>query len=136
MPKIPFQTPAKPMLHVVESIQQDTPDCAVPLTPGAVRLIPASGQINRAKSDTPANARVYGIITHKTPGNCPATAIRRGVISGYDFSNVNYDAPVYLDNDGDLSTDAGTVPVVVGRVIFLKGNKPGTPYNKGLSVEL
>lgn len=146
MPKIPLLNPApSPVvglptgprkLEIIESIMQDTPDCAEPVMPGAVRLVPASGDIALAKGDTADNARVYGMATRKAPKGLACTVIRQGVVGGYDLSTVPFDAPIYVDNDGDLSTTAGTVSVVVGRVIALKANVMGQPHDKAIAVEL
>ena len=124
-----------PYLRIVESIQQDTPDASVPLTPGPVRIVPADGTIDRAKSDVAGNAACYGVIVKRVPGGCASTVIRRGVIFGYDLSNVPFGALVYLDNDGDLSTAKGTIEVIVGRVIALKAAPYGQPNDKALAVE-
>jgi hypothetical protein len=134
MGKIPLVDPKA--LRIIESVLQDTPDLAVPLTPGPVKLIPASGKIDRAKADTVDNAKLYGILIKKAPGNSAGTLIRLGVVGGYDFTGVNFDTPIYLDNDGDLNTAPGTQNKRVGRVIPLKGQLHGLPYNKALSVEL
>lgn len=146
MPKIPLSIPAPSAvvglpngprkLEIIESNMQDTPITAEPTMPGAVRLVPASGKIAKAKGDIAANARVYGLATRKSPGGAPNTVIRQGVVGGYDLTGVPFDAPVYVDNDGDLSTTAGTVPVVVGRVIALNANLMGTLPDKAIAVEL
>jgi hypothetical protein len=133
MGKIPLVDPKA--LRIIESNLQDTPDLSVPLSPGPVKLVPATGKINRALATTAPNGRVYGILIKKTQGNLPGTVIRKGVVGGYNFTGINFDTDIYLDNDGDLSTDPGTVTIRVGRVIPLKGQLHGLPYNKALSVE-
>jgi len=132
MPKIPLINPKG--IEIIESILQDTPDTAEPTIPGPVRQVPANGNIARAKADVAANARVYGLATRKTPSKSPNTVIRIGVVGGYDLTNVPFDAPVYMDNDGDLSTDVGAVPVLIGRVIALKSNPFGTAKHKAIAV--
>ena len=146
MPKIPLSTPARSVvpglptgprkIDVIESVMQDSCVTAEPTMPGPVRLIPGQGKIGKAKADTPANARVYGLATRKTPGNDANTVIRLGVVGGYDLTGVPFDAPVYVDDDGDLSTTAGTVSVVVGRVIAMHANLRGTLPDKAIAVEL
>lgn len=134
MPKIPLLTAKR--IEIEESIQQDTPDCAEPITPGPVRLVTATGNIVRAKADAAPNARVYGIASRTAPQNTACTVIRRGVMYGYDFTGVAFDADIFLDNDGDLNTAPGTVATRIGRVIAVKANLLGKPHHKALSVEL
>lgn len=146
MPKIPLSSPIPSLvpnlpggprkLEIIESIMQDSCITAEPTMPGPVRMIPANGKIAKAKADTPENARVYGLATAKRPSISPNTVIRQGVVGGYDLTGVPFDAKVYVDNDGDLSTEAGTVPVVVGRVIALNANLMGTLPGKAIAVEL
>ena len=67
----------------------------------------------------------------------PVTAIRKGVMDGWDLSALDYDAPVYLsDTDGRLSTVAGTTSVVMGRVIPATSVSLGTAYDKILGLEV
>lgn len=146
MPKIPLSTPAPSAvvglptgprkLEIIESIMQDSCITAEPTMPGPVRLVPANGKIAKAKADTPANARVYGLAVSKRPSISANTVIRQGVVGGYDLTGVPFDAPVYVDDDGDLSTTAGTVAVVIGRVIALNANLMGTLPDKAIAVEL
>ncbi len=146
MPKIPLSTPAPSAvvglptgprkLDILESVMQDSCITAEPMMPGAVRLVPANGKITKATADTVENARVYGLATAKRPSVSANTVIRQGVVGGYDLTGVPFDAPVYVDNDGDLSTEAGTVEVIVGRVIALHANLIGTLPDKAIAVEL
>ena len=146
MPKIPLSTPAPSAvpglptgarkLDIIETVMQYTPITAEPTMPGAVRMIPATGQIVKAKADTAENARVYGLATRKTPSRTPNTTIRQGVVGGYNLADVPFDAKVYLDNDGDLSTESGTVPVVIGRVIAINAHLLGETPGKAIAVEL
>lgn len=85
----------------------------------AVRLDTSSGKLTKSNGTSTSEARVFGIAT-RTPEatGLGVTIVRHGVLDGFDLSGLNYDAPVYLsDTDGALSTSAGTVEKVVGRVI-------------------
>ena len=146
MPKIPLSTPAQSLvpnlpagprkLEIIESVMQDSCITAEAMMPGPVRLVPANGKITKARCDTPANARVYGLAVSKRPSISANTVIRQGVVGGYDLTGVPFDAPVYVDDDGDLSSEAGTVAVVVGRVIALNANLMGTLPDKAIALEL
>ena len=124
---------------IVESIHQMTLPAAEVIVPGApVRLDVSTGRFTNANGTTAAEARVWGIATgkHATVAGTPLTAIRRGVIDGYNFTQA-YDAAIYLsDTDGTLGDTAGTVSTVIGRVIPATATTLGTAYDKLLSVEL
>lgn len=127
-------------VEIVESIEQMTLPTDEAVNPGqAARLATATGKFTKANATTAPEARIYGIATGglaNTSGQ-PVTAIKKGVIDGYDLSGLNYDAPVYLsDTDGALDTAAGTVSVVVGRVIPATGQTLGTALDKLLLVDL
>lgn len=127
-------------LEVVESRSQMTLPTAEVCSPGqAVRLDTSSGKFTKANGTTAPEARIYGIVVggKANVANEPVTAIRKGVIDGYDLSGLAYDAPVYLsDTDGALADAAGTVSVVVGRVIPATSTTLGTAFDKLLLVDL
>jgi len=126
-------------VSVVESIHQMTLPAAENITPGApVRLDTTSGKFTAANGTTAAEARVWGIAVGNAviKAGMPVTAIRRGVLDGYAFTQA-YDAPIYLsDTDATLADAAGTVSTVVGRVIPGTSTTLGTAFDKLLSVEL
>lgn len=136
MTAIALVTAAK--VEVVESIRQMTLPAAEAIVAGApVRLDTSTGKFTNANGTTAPEARVWGIAVHSAAAGEPVTAIRNGVMDGFDVSGLAYDAPVYLsDTDGRLDTAAGTVSVVVGRVIPATGTTLGTAFDKILSVEL
>lgn len=127
-------------LEIVESIEQMTLPTAETVHPGqAARLDTSSGKYTKANGTTAPEARIYGIATggKANVANEPVTAIRKGVVDGYDLSALAYDAPVYLsDTDGTLADAAGTVSVVVGRVIPGFGITLGTAADKLLFIDL
>lgn len=125
-------------LHVVESIIQMTLPAAEAITAGqAVRIDTTSGKFTLAKGTEAGEARIYGIAVKTTAAGMPVTAIRKGVLEGYNLSGDAYDAPVYLsDTDGTLAQGNGTVTVVVGRVIPATAAALGAAYDKLLFVDL
>ncbi len=66
-------------------------------------------------------ARVMGIALNAAGVGQAVSVILQGHIEGFALSGVAYDAPVYLsdNNSGILGDAAGTVSVVVGRVMPL-----------------
>lgn len=125
-------------VEVVESIRQMTLPAAEAIVAGApVRLDTANGKWTNANGTVAAEARVWGIATRTAAAGEALTAVRNGVMDGFDLSGLAYDAAVYVsDTDGRLDTAAGTVSTVVGRVIPATSNTLGTAYDKVLSVEL
>lgn len=126
-------------VSIVESIHQMTLPAAEAITPGApVRIDTSTGKFTAANGTAAGEARVWGIATGKKaiPAGWPVTAVRRGVLDGFTFSQA-YDAAIYLsDTDATLADAAGTVSTVVGRVIPATAVTTGTAYDKLLSVEL
>jgi len=126
-------------VEIVESIQQMTLPAAEAITPGApVRIDTATGRFTNANGAAAGEARVWGVATGQAAfaAGQAVTAIRRGVLDGFVFTQA-YDAAIYLsDTDGRLADAAGTVSTVVGRVIPATATTTGTAYDKLLSVEL
>lgn len=125
-------------VHVVESVIQMTLPAAEAITAGnAVRIDTTAGTFTKANGTTAGEARIYGIAVKTVAAGLPVTAIRKGVMDGWDLSTLNYDAAVYLSNtDGTLADGAGSVSTVVGRVIPTTSETLGTSYKKILFVDL
>lgn len=125
-------------VEVVESVIQMTLPAAEAITAGmAVRIDTTTGKWTKAKGTEAGEARAWGVATKTVAAGMPVTAIRKGVMDGWDLSAMAYDDPVYLsDTDGRLSTVAGTVSTVLGRVIAGTSTTLGTAYDKILSVEV
>jgi len=126
-------------VEVVESLEQMTLPAAEALSPGdAVRLDTTTGKFTKANGTTAGEARIYGIAvgTHAVAAGIPVTAVRRGALDGYAFTQA-YDAAIYLsDTDGALADAAGTVAVVVGRVVPGASELLGGAFAKLLYVGL
>ncbi len=126
-------------VEVVESIEQLTLPAVEAITPGSpVRLDTSTGKFTNANGSTAAEARVYGIAvgSHAISAGMPVTAVRRGVLDGFSFSQA-YDAAIYLsDTDGSLADSAGTVSTVVGRVMPGISELNGSAFAKLLHVGL
>jgi hypothetical protein len=122
-------------IHIVESIQQKTLVCTEAVVAGAPVRIHTDGKWTNANGSTAGEARVWGIATNSAAAGIPVTAVRRGTLDGFTFSQA-YDAAIYVsDTDGRLGDTAGTVSTIVGRVV--PGTAVvGTTYDKLLSVEL
>lgn len=125
-------------VEIVESIIQMTLPTAEAITAGmAVRLDTTNGKWTKANGSGAAEARAWGVATRTAPSGGALTAIRKGVMDGWDLSALDYDAPIYLsDTDGRLSTVAGSTSVVIGRVIPGTSTTLGTAFDKIASIEV
>ena len=124
-------------VRVVESLEQMTLPAAEAITAGMpVRIDTTTGRFTAGNATVAGEARIYGIATQTVPAGLGVTAIRRGVMDGWNFDAMAYDAAVYAsDTDGRLADAAGTVATaIVGRVIPGTSTTLGTGYDKLLLV--
>lgn len=123
-------------IHIVESIQQKTLPATETILAGAPVRIHTDGKWTNANGTTSGEARVWGIATKSVIAGEALTAVRRGTLDGYTFSQA-FDATIYLsDTDGTLGDTAGTVSTIVGRVVPGTAVVNGATFDKLLSVEL
>ena len=136
MPDIGLKTAGR--IEVVQSFIQHTFAPAEAITPGqAGRIDTGNGKATKANASNAAEARVFGISASSSARNTGVTLIRKGILDGFDLSGLAFDALIYLSNtDGALSTDPGTVNVVVGRVIPGFASPIGSGPDKLLLVDL
>lgn len=126
-------------LNVVESIQQMTLPFAESVNIGQlVRIDTTTGKWTKANGTDAAEARVWGILVSKDAAGAVGTAIRKGVVDGFDLASLAYDLAIYMsDTDGGLADDAAsTVDVVIGRVIPAWSTTLGTAADKLLEIDL
>lgn len=118
-------------VRVVESLEQATLPAAEAITAGmAVRIDTSSGKFTKANATTEAESRVYGIATRSVAAGEAVTAVKRGVLDGYDIASLAYDATVWLSaTDGLLADAAGAMQTPIGRVI------PGTAVTVGTALD-
>ena len=101
-----------------------------------VRLDTSTGKFTNSNGTTAAEARIWGIATRMVAAGEALTAVRRGFLAGFTFTQA-YDAAIYVsDTDGRLADAAGTVSTVVGRVVSGWSQLLGAAADKLLSVEL
>ena len=125
-------------IRIVESIVQDTKPAAEAIVAGApVRIDVTTGRFTNSNGTSTAEARTYGIATRSVGAGETVTAVKVGVLDGFDFTSQAYDAAIYVsDTDGRLADAAGTTSKLAGRVIAGTATTLGTAYDKFLSVEL
>ena len=101
-----------------------------------VRLATTTGKFTNGNGSSAGEARIFGVATKTVAAGEPLTAVRKGIMAGYTFSQ-NYDAAMYAsDTDGRIGDAAGTVSLVVGRVVPGTANLIGANPDKLLLVDL
>lgn len=125
-------------VRVVQSFTQHTFVADEAIAAGAiVRIDTTSGKATNAKGTTAAEARAFGIATHKAVAGQPVTVIRRGIIDGFDLSGLTFDDDVFLsDTDGVMADAAGTVSKIVAITVPGFATTLGTAADKLLFVDL
>ncbi len=136
MSDIALVTPNK--IEVVESVIQVTLPAAEAIVAGApVRIDTSSGKFTNSNGTSTAEARTFGIATRTVAAGMPVTAIRKGVLAGFNLDTPAFDADVFVSNtDGRLADAAGTVSRIVGRVLGATATTTGHAFDKLLFVDL
>jgi hypothetical protein len=111
-------------VHVVESIEQMTLPAAAATEAGAPVAIDTAGKFVAADADGSGTLPItYGIATRSVAAGEPVTAVRRGVLAGWNFTGVDYWTNVLLaDTAGEITvtsseSNGGSADVIIGRVI-------------------
>jgi hypothetical protein len=124
-------------LDVEESIEQMTLPAAVDMNEGTPVYVNSSAQFAKGDASVSGTTNgLYGITVRKVKAGEPVTAIAKGVVGGFTFTQA-YGALIYLsDTEGRIGDAAGTVSKVVGMVIPAYGQPRGTSAAKLLRVNL
>jgi len=118
--------------HLGERAEVSVPAGAA-LPAGATVRFDANGKAVTASAGAAGTADIYGINVTRgvNQANITCQVVRRGKVMLYDASGANvlaglaYGAPVYAsDTAGRLSNAAGTVSVVIGRVVPIWSTNP------------
>jgi len=130
-------------VEIVESLEQMTLPTDEAVSPGQVaRIAAATGKFTKGNASSAAEAAIYGIATGGVANvaGIPVTAIKKGVLDGYDLSGLDYGDPVYLSvTDGaltDTTPGAYGEDILVGKVVPGTSTTLGTAYDKLLLVDL
>jgi hypothetical protein len=123
-------------IEVVESIEQMTLVATEAILAGAPVRIHTDGKFTNGNGTSTTENDVYGIATESVAAGEPVTAIKRGVLDGFTFTQA-YWATIYVsDTDGRLGDAAGTASKIVGKVIPGTSTTNGTAFDKLLLVNL
>jgi hypothetical protein len=124
-------------IEIVESTKQATSPAGEAITAGAPVRYNTSGQFVNGNGTTATEAAIYGIATRTVVAGEAVTAVKIGVLDGFDFTDQDTGDAIYVsDTDARLGDAAGTVSVMVGRVIAAHGQPLGTAADKLLDVNL
>lgn len=122
------------------TVMQHTFVAASDITAGApCYLLAASGKCAHADANAAAPINtVWGIATKTVLAGEPVTLVRRGIMNGWDFTNVAYGEGVFVsDTVGRLAdTVSGTTALTVGHVIPVFATNLGVAADKALLVEI
>lgn len=105
--------------EVDESIDQSPSfPASVDIDAAAAVRLDANGKWALASGADAAGSTHVHVAAKKVRAGDSVTGIRNGVIDAYDVSALAFNAPIYLSNTpGKLGTTAGTVAVIIGRVV-------------------
>jgi hypothetical protein len=129
-------------VHVVgHPIEQLDLICSVDVGAGDVVAVVSSStgasQWVKADASTGTKNRAYGVATRTQKIGLPLTAIRKGRMSGWNFTDQDYDELIYLSNTiGEMADAAGDVSVIIGRVVPAIANPTGSAADKILEIDV
>jgi hypothetical protein len=123
-------------VEVIQSHCQLTLVAAEAITAGACVRIDTDGKFTNGNGTSTTENNIFGIATRTVAAGEPVTAIRRGLMDGFTFSQA-YAAPIYAsDTDGRLGDAAGTASKLIGMVVAGTSNLIGTSPDKILLVDI
>lgn len=111
--------------------QQRTLAAGADITAGQAVQESSTGKWTLANATTAALARNAYVATRTVKSGESVTAVREGLLDGYDLSGLAYNAPVYLsDTAGTLADAAGTVSHIMGYVEAGTGQQITSAHDK------
>lgn len=103
-----------------ENMETRTVRMSAAVTAGQLVYITAAGLGALASGAVAGTAQARGIALRAAAIGEVTSILLQGEVEGFDVSGLNYDVPVYVsDTAGALDTAAGTVNVIVGRVVSI-----------------
>jgi hypothetical protein len=106
---------------------QHTLPAAVAITAGQGVFVNSAGKFALASGATVGARGFFGVATRTCAAGEACTALRRGIMDGWDLSALAHDAPVFVSNtDGALDSAAGTLSIQIGRVLPVWGEALGS----------
>lgn len=122
-------------VNIEESIIQDTQPAGENLVAGQVVAYNAAGRFVKAAANAAAGG-MYGVVRRTVVQGESVTAVRKGVMEGFNLDALNPGALVYSSaTSGAISDTAGT-GTVLGRVIPGRSNRANQAADRLLFVDL
>src|SRR5262245_8574536 len=123
-------------MDVIESIEQATLIAASAITAGMAVGIDSNGKFAPASDATAgAAALFYGIATSSAAAGQAVTAIAQGIVGGFVLSSQAFKAAVFLNGtSGGIGDAAGTSSKVIGEVVPVRSQQPGSNPDKALRI--
>lgn len=132
----------RPELTIADAnfLQTKTLPASEAITCGApVRIVPSStgaGKWANGNATDEAENKVWGIATRTVVAGEAVTAVRKGIVDGFEISSLDYGAIVFLsDTDARIADAAGTMIVPIGRVVPGTAVTTGTAYDRLLEID-
>jgi hypothetical protein len=124
-------------LRVEESLEQDTQPAGVALLAGQfVRRDATTGRWALADASAAGTADVYGMVVKSVPAGMGVTAIRRGVIEGFNLDDQDYGEEIFLSDTAGAAADAaGTASARIGEVLPVHSHTLGGVPDKLLRLD-
>jgi hypothetical protein len=118
-------------------VEQMTLEAGETILAGAAVRIDSNGKFVQCDGTTAGNAKAYGIAVKRATVGNGLTAIKRGILFGFDFSSQAFWSDIFVsDNVGELADAAGTSPKIVGQVVPHPAHVRGGTALKCLLVNL
>jgi hypothetical protein len=124
-------------LRVEESLEQDTLPAGVAIAAGqSVKKDATTGRWILGDASAAATANAYGMAVRTVPPGMAVTAVRRGLVEGFDLDALDYGDTVFLsDTAGAVADAAGTVTKQVGEVTPVHSHLLGGTPDKLLRLD-
>jgi hypothetical protein len=130
-------------VHVVESLEQMTLPAAAATLAGDTVTIDTDGKFAKGDGNGAGTLSIiYGVATRSVAAGEPVTAIRRGVLTGWTWTGVDYWTNVLAsDTAGEITvtsseSNGGSADVIIGRVIPIWDHLIGGTPEKALLLTL
>lgn len=124
-------------LRVEESLEQDTKPAGVAIAAGqSVQEDGTTGKWALADASAAGTSNPYGMAVKSVPVGLPVTAIRRGLIDGFNLDDQDYGEQIFLSNtEGGIADAVGTTTAYVGEVTSIHTHRLGGTPEKILRID-
>lgn len=122
-------------LNIDQSVIQDTQPAGEDLTAGNVVAYNAAGRFVKAVANAAAGG-MYGVVRRTVKQGESVTAVRKGVVEGFNLDALAYGAQVFSSATAGAISDTLGTGTALGRVIPGRSNRATSPADKLLFIDL